>query len=378
MKRIISLLLVTVLAVSLAACGGKAESSGSIEGEEPVKDTLIYAPIFDATTMDPHVQNDHSELCVAMVYSTLLTFDTQTNKIIGDLANEWSVSDDGLTWTFKLKEGVRFHNGKELTAEDVKGTYDRFINPDADSSYLVVKEICKMFVQVDVIDKYTVSITTDEPYGPMTALLSNRSLAIMDKDIIAEYGDQTGLFVESTVGTGPYMVTEWRKGEEMVMTRNDDYFGDLAKIKTLIWRPIADGAARVIALQNGEVDLIIKLTPEDVRILDEDPNIDVVSANSVGQQMFRFGCNDSIISNTKVRQAITYAIDREAILNGLMKGAGEVSTSSLASVTWGYNNLGVIKQDQEKAKKLSVGGQLMGKWFDEENLLRVAHAFEIG
>ena len=367
-RRIFCMILVLAMMLSMVACSGggnkpvdqetpsetPSENSGSAEQptENPKRDTLIYAWGNDATTMDPHVQNDHSELPVAMVYSTLLQFNPYTNEIVCDLAESWEVSEDKCTWTFKIKEGVKFHNGKELTAGDVKATYDRFIDPDADAAYLVVVEICKMFKKVDVIDKYTVSITTDEPYGPMMALLCNRSLAIMDKDILEKYGDQTGLLIESTVGTGPYKLTEWRKGEEMVMERYEDYFGEPAKIKNLIWRTIPDSSARIVALQNGEVDLVMKLTSEDIMTLEQDPNIEILKAKSVGQRQFRFAFNDPIMKNKKVRQAIVHAVDREAILNGLFKGLGEVSTCAVAKVTWGYNDLGVIKRDIEKAKSL--------------------------
>jgi len=361
-KRIIILIVVLAMMASLAACSSPSDPTTAApttaapgETTAPpaeVKDTLIVGVISDAVSLDPHVQNDsHSEQIVAMLYSTLMMFEPD-GSIVGDLAESYEVSEDSLTWTFKLKEGVKFHNGKELTANDVKGTYDRFLADDADATRLVVKEITKMFTSVDVLDDYTVSITTNEPYGPMLSLLSNRSMAIMDPDVIEEYGAQTGDFVESSIGTGQFKIVSWKKDEELVVERFDDYFGTPAKLKSVITRTVPEAASRVIALENGELDLIKQFPAEDLDRFMADPDIEVIQRPGVGARLFRFGCNDPIISNTLVRQAIVYAIDRGEIVEGLFPGLSYHSTGPITPVVWGYYDFGAIEQDQEKAKEL--------------------------
>jgi len=342
-RKIISTLLVLVIVAMFSLFAFS---------EDQAKDTLIIGVISDAQSLDPHIQNDsHSEQIVAMLYSTLVKFETD-GTIVNDLAESYEVSEDKLTWTFKLKEGVKFHNGKELTAQDVKGTYDRFMPGSAEAARLNVTERTKMFTSVDVIDNYTVSITTDEPYGPMMALLASRSLAIMDPDVISEYGVNTGDFPESSIGTGQYKIVSWKKDQELVVERFDDYFGEKAKIKTVKTRIIPEAASRVIALENGEVDLIKQFPAEDMDRFQADPNINIIKQPSVGARMFEFGCDDPIISNTKVRQAISYAVDRDEFIEGLFPGLVYPSTGPITPVVWGYYNFGKIDQDQEKAKQL--------------------------
>ena len=365
-RKVIVLLVVMAMIMSMVACSQPSEPApqppadeqpgdetpSPSDPSEPAKTTLVYGVSTDAASLDPHVQNDsHSEQIVAMLYSTLLKFEAD-GTIVKDLAESYEVTEDGRTWTFKLKEGVTFHNGKELTAEDVKATYERFMADDADAARLVVKEITRMFESVDVHDKYTVSITTDEPYGPMMALLCNRSLAIMDGDIIAEHGYQVGDFVESTVGTGPFKIVSWRKDEELVVERYEDYFGENAKLEKIIVRHIPEAASRVIALENGELDMINQFPAEDLDRLEADSNIAVIKTPGVGARLFRFGCNDPIISNTLVRQAIVHAIDRDEIVEGLFPGLSYPTTGPITPVVWGYYNFGEIYQDLDKAKDL--------------------------
>ncbi len=341
MKRIALILAALLLSVTLVVPSAFAQAR-----------QLILADSTDASSLDPHVQNDgQSEQVVAMLYSTLLKF-TADGKIVADLAESWRVSPDKKTWTFVLKKGVKFHNGKEVTASDVKATYERFMADTADGKRLVVKQKAKMIVKVEVLDKYTVSLTTKDPYGPMMSLLSNRSLAIMDPAVFNKHGINTGAFVESTVGTGPYRIVSWKKDEEIVLERFADYFGTPAKTQRLIFRVIPEATSRVIALENGEVDFLKQFPAEDQIRLAKGPRTQVVQTPSVGSRLFRFGCDDPIIANPKVRQAMLYAIDRPAIINGLFPGQSGPSYGPLTPVVWGHVNLGEIKRDIPRAKKL--------------------------
>jgi peptide/nickel transport system substrate-binding protein len=365
MKKLIALLLCLMMVLSMVACTtqtntptppSEPEKEDQTKEESPkteeseYKDTLIFAPNTDVQSLDPQIQNDTtSEQVVKMLYNTLLKFDANGN-VVGDLAKEWSVSEDQKTWTFKLHEGVKFHNGKELTSEDVKATYERAMNAEAGG--LRTTEIIKMFEKVEAVDKYTVTVTTTDPYGPMEALMCNMSLGIMDKDYIEKFGLDLGIKEEGENGTGPYKLVSWKKDEEIVIERFDDYFGEKAFIKTIIYQPIPEAASRVIALETGEVDVISGIAADDAARLENTKGIKVIKEPTVGQRLFRFGCNDPIISNTKVRQAISYAIDRQSIIDSLFKGTAYPSTSALAKVTFGYANLGEIKQDQAKAKQL--------------------------
>ena len=342
MKKV-SLALFSIIAV-LVFAGGCFAASGEF------KDTIVFSPNTDILTLDPQFQNDTtSEQVVKMLYNTPLKFEDDGN-IVGDLAEKWGVSPDGLTWTIKFKEGVKFHSGKEMTAEDVKATYRRAM--EASSGGLRTTEIIRMFKTVEILDKYTVAITTDNPYGPMEALLCNLSLGIMDADSIEKHGLDLGYHVEAENGTGPYRIVSWVKDDEIVLERFDDYFGGPSPTKNVVIRPIPEAAARVIALENGEVDVIGGINAGDLPVLESNPDIKLLKVPTISQRLFRFGCNDKIIGNAKVRQAIVHAIDRQIIIDSMFAGTAYPSTAPLASVTWGYADLGEIKQDQDKARAL--------------------------
>ena len=362
MKKLLTLILCLAMVLTVfAGCSstpateeGASASGGAAQGEaadSEYKDTLVFAMNTDVQSMDPQIQNDTtSEQVVKMLYNTLLKFEDD-GTVVGDLAESWSVSEDKLTLTFNLKQGVKFHNGKELTSADVKATFDRALNAEAGG--LRTTEIIKMFTAVEAPDPYTVTITTDAPYGPMESLMCNMSLGIMDADYIEQYGLDLGTSAEGENGTGPFKVVSWERDQEIVVERFDDYFGTPAKLKTVVYTVIPEAASRVIALETGEVDVIDKPTDEDLARLEADTeNYTVLRKPTISQRLFRFGCNDPIISNTKVRQAIVYAIDRQAIIDALFTGSGYPSTAPLAPVTFGYSDLGEIEQDLELAKSL--------------------------
>lgn len=362
MKKLLTLILCLAMVLSVfAGCSstpateeGASSSGEAAQGEaadSEYKDTLVFAMNTDVQSMDPQIQNDTtSEQVVKMLYNTLLKFEDD-GTVVGDLAESWSVSEDKLTWTFNLKQGVKFHNGKELTSADVKATFDRALNAEAGG--LRTTEIIKMFTSVEAPDPYTVTITTDGPYGPMESLMCNMSLGIMDADYIEKYGLDLGTSVEGENGTGPFKVVSWERDQEIVVERFDDYFGTPAKLQTVVYTIIPEAASRVIALETGEVDVIDKPTDEDLARLEADTeNYTVLRKPTISQRLFRFGCNDPIMSNTKVRQAIVYAIDRQAIIDALFAGSAYPSTAPLAPVTFGYSDLGEIEQDLELAKSL--------------------------
>ena len=362
MKKLLTLILCLAMVLTVfVGCSstpateeGASASGDAAQGEaadSEYKDTLVYALNTDVQSLDPQIQNDTtSEQVVKMLYNTLLKFQDD-GTVVGDLAESWSVSEDKLTWTFNLKQGVKFHNGKELTSADVKATFDRALNAEAGG--LRTTEIIKMFTAVEAPDPYTVTITTDGPYGPMESLMCNMSLGIMDADYIEQYGLDLGTSVEGENGTGPFKVVSWERDQEIVVERFDDYFGTPAKLKTVVYTVIPEAASRVIALETGEVDVIDKPTDEDLARLEADTeNFTVLRKPTISQRLFRFGCNDPIISNTKVRQAIVYAIDRQAIIDALFTGSAYPSTAPLAPVTFGYSDLGEIEQDLELAKSL--------------------------
>ena len=319
-------------------------------GTKKYKDTIVYANNTDVITLDPQQQTDTtSEEVVKMLYNNLMTF-ALDGTVVTDLAKEWKVSSDNLTWTFTLKENVKFHNGKEMTSKDVKATFDRLLDP---ASRLVTKSLVAPIKAVNALDKYTVTIVTKDPYGPMLSMLSNAQLAIVDSDMVAKFGAEIGKDVKTINGTGPYKIVSWKRDEEILLERHVGHFKGDALTKFIRLRPIPEPAARVIALETGEVDAIKQIPSEEFpRLKSKTPGIRIIQQASAGQRVFRFGLNDPVISNLKVRQAILYALDRDEIIETLFPGQALPSTSTIAKPVFGYANMGVIKHDKEKARRL--------------------------
>ena len=349
LKKLLALALALATCASLmAGCGKKDSSNTSGSGETEYRDTLVLAAGTDQNYMDGQMNNTNDTVLRA-VYSQLVRRNAD-NKIVGDLAEDWSVSEDGCTWTFHLKKGVKFHSGKELTSADVKASYDRLLDENSPVRYSgLVRGYIK---ECKAPDPYTVELITPSPIAPMLANLCHRSNLILNADYIEKYGLDLGLTVESVDGTGPYRLESWAPGQEMILERFDDYFNGAVPTKTVDIMIIPDANARLMALQTGEIDVGI-VAASDVNTVREDEDLQAVSFDGIGSYGLQFNCANEYLSNPKCRQAVSLAIDREAIVNTLLKDiAMGVSTCPVNPLVWGYNDLGPIKQDLEKSKAL--------------------------
>ena len=364
-QKILALAAAAVLTVSaLAACGNSgsssstaattAASSGSAEttaagaSDTEYKDTITIATGTDQNYMDGQMNNTN-DVYLRAVYSQLVRRNAD-NEMVGDLAESWETSEDGCTWTFHLKHGVKFHSGKELTAKDVKASYDRLLDTDNPVRYT---NLATGYISAcNMVDDYTVELVTPSPIAPMLANLAHRSNLILNADYIEQYGAELGLTAESVDGTGPYKLASWDKDNEMVLERFDDYFGGVMPTKTIDILIVSDANARQVALETGEVDMT-SVSTSQVPTLKETAGIKIWAFDSIGAHGLQFNCANEYLKDTRLRQAVSYAIDRQAIIDALYSDVGEqAATAPVNSLVWGYHDFGVIQQDQEKAKKL--------------------------
>lgn len=369
MKKVITVLLAMLLLLPLAvgcskdqatttspssstqASQGSEGSSTATEEKVEYKDTITLATGTDQNYMDGQMNNTNDKV-LRTVYSSLVKRNSQ-NEIVGDLAENWEVSADGLTWTFHLRKDVKFHNGKQFTSADVKASYDRLLNKDNPVRYTATMSL---IAGCNVVDDYTVELYTENPCPMMLATLCHRANLILDAEFIEKYGTDLGLTAESCNGTGPYILKSWDRGEQMIFESFPDYFEGEAPTKNFIIQIMPEASSRAIALETGEVDIADGCTTEDVlRLMKEGPakGIVVNFYTYQGLHGFQFNCAHPYLKETKLRQAVSYAIDREAMIDALYAPLGEYcATAPLSEVVWGYYNFGVIKQDQEKAKQL--------------------------
>ena len=240
MKKVLSILalvLCLVLGMSTALAAG---------------DTLIVGNPLDAVSLDPHRTNDAaSALPMFQIYDTLVKLSPEMT-IEPSLATEWTQVDD-FTTEFKLRQGVKFHNGEELKASDVKFTIERHINPEtaAPAAFML-----STVSGVNVVDDYTVQIVTKEKCASLLYNLTHVDMGILNEKAVTEAGDS---YATNPVGTGAFKFVSWKKNQEIKLTRNDEYFGEKAKVANLTIRIIPEGATMMAELQTGGVDVALNV-----------------------------------------------------------------------------------------------------------------------
>ena len=324
------------LATALAAAPAVAQDGG----------TLRYATGTDALTLDPQFVTDiPTARVVNQIFETLVYPDLDGN-LVGVLATDWEVSDDNLTWTFKLREGVTFHDGTPFNAEAVKFTFDRI---KAEETGAPRASAARAIASVDVVDEHTVNITTAEPYAPLLAQLSAYNLAIMSPSagdaVNAEYS-------RNPAGTGPFRLGDWTPGEEMTLVRNEDYWGDKAASETVVLSVVPEDSARVLLLISGEADVISNVPTVMVPRLESAPGVELIE--ETGYRTIYVGMNMKMepFDDVRVRHAIAHAIDKEALLAGVMTGIGTLGGGFESTVIPGAADIPPYPYDPERAKAL--------------------------
>jgi len=264
-------------------------------------------------------------------------------------------------WEIKLRRGVKFHNGEDFNADSVKFSLERLANPTnklrGSSSYALLD-------RVEIVDPFTVKVHTKKPWPVFVAHLALRQAAMYPPKEYA--GKDPAAISRNPIGTGPYKFVRWAKDEEIVMEAFPGYWAGPAKIKTVVFKPIPDDAVRVAALQNGEIDVAVNIPPHLAGIIEKHPKIYLSTAPSIRtiQLMIythqmdpsthkAIGPYPGPTADKRVRQALAYAIDADAIVKGVMDGKAVRVATMLTSLHFGYDaSLKPITQDLARSKKL--------------------------
>ncbi|MGI6604780.1 MAG: glutathione ABC transporter substrate-binding protein [Firmicutes bacterium] len=346
--------LAMVMILLLAGCssgGGQqqtpADQPGGGVAAGTVSDTLTYGVGVDARTMDPQmVDNVPTANAVMHVHETLVTWDKNMD-IVGRLAESWETSPDGKTWTFKLREGIKFHDGADFNAEAVKKSFERILDPDLGSPR---RSILSMITDMEIVDPYTIALTTEEPFGPFLSQLATYNAAILSPKAIDEYGKD---YATHPAGTGPYVLKDWLPGEKMVFERFEDYWGEKPPTKTIVFKVIPENTTRVMALQTGEVDIISNVPPFQIEQLEKAPNLQVDLIPGFRTIYLGMNFKNKPFDDVRVRQALNHAIDRQAIIDNILLGTAEIAIGPEAtSIPGASKDLPTYDYDPEKAKQL--------------------------
>ena len=310
------------------------------------KDTLVVADQYDPTTLDPIGHNDYptSRAC-SHIYDTLI-FLNPDGTLRPGLAESWEFLTDK-DYKMTLRKGVKFHNGEELKAEDVKFSLERANTPAGSHIHTYSQDLD----YVEIVDDYTVILHLKKVNYPFFSSLVHSWGNIVNKKAVEAAGDDYGM---NPVGTGPFKFKEWAKGDHYTFERFDDYWGEKAKFKTLIVRSIPEPTNRTIELETGAVDIAYPVTTIELARIDENPELELQRKPLPSTTYMGFNVNKAPFSDVRVRQAIDALLDTVNIQRAVFRGVGKTPRSLIPSATK-YSIDGELPahvRDVEKAKKL--------------------------
>ncbi len=374
-----------LVALGLLAAACSAEESGSDSGDTEeggeATETLAFGTSADPVVLDGALVSDGESLrAIDQMFEGLVTLEPGGTEVVPGLATDWEISEDGLSYTFNLQEGVTFHDGEEFNAEAVCFNFDRWYNFEgplqnpAASYYWQTAfggfsdgKTDSLYESCEAEEELVVTLNLTKPSASVLAALALTNFTIASPAALEEYNadegkvDAEGIFspagtyaTEHPTGTGPFQFEEWQRGDRLVMTRFDDYWGEApGNIETLIFQPIVDPAARLQALQSGEIQGFDLVDPQDYPTIEDDDQLQLLNRPAFNVAYVGFNQAVEPLDDIAVRQAIAHAINREEVVEGFYAGQGEVATQFMPPELFGYSDeVTTYEYDPEEAQRL--------------------------
>ncbi|QKY69893.1 ABC transporter substrate-binding protein [Lentibacillus sp. CBA3610] len=373
------MVLLLVFTLLFAACSGDEETdaTGESEGDSgdsteadsgsDGEDVLVFARGGDSESLDPGSTTDgESSRVTKQVLESLLDFDKESFDIVPGLAHDWEVSDDGLNYTFYLEEGVTFHDGTDFNAEAVKTNFERWADPDHEYAFEEEGYVYSMYGtmfggyqgdeghvidEINVVNDHEIEFVLKQPLGYFLQNMAMTYFPITSPAALEEYGPEIN---ENPVGTGPFKFESWSKDDSIVLSKFEDYrIEDQPKVDEVVFEVIPDNAARLIALQSGEIDIMDGLNPDDAATVEAEQGLDLYTRaeNNVGY--VGMNTQKEPLDQVEVRQAINHAIDRDAIAEAMYAGYANPAKNLLPPSYMGYNDdVEPYEYDPERAQEL--------------------------
>lgn len=316
---------------------------------------LVVGQIAEPQSLDPHVVTAANDFRILVnIYEGLVRFADGTLEIEPALATDWTVSDDGLVYTFNLREGVTFHDGTPFNAEAVKFNFDRMLDENHPYYHTGPFPLSFFFGEIaetKVIDDYTVEITLSLPFAPFMSNLAGTTGVMVSPTAVAEHEEDFG---RNPVGTGPFKFEEWASNTRVVVSRNDDYWGDPAGVEAVVFRPITDANTRVAEMLSGGIDVMVEVPPDNVAMFETDPGFLVHDA--VGPHVWYVMLNmaKGPFTDARVRQAANYAVNKETLVTDVLQGTADISAGPIPpAFNWAYNeDVEPYPYDPDRAREL--------------------------
>ncbi|HOX16305.1 MAG TPA: peptide-binding protein [Smithellaceae bacterium] len=353
MNRLSYSVILLLLFLMLAACDKSSQTENARpQADKPPAygDILVRGDIGDASNLIPLLASDSASHSVAgMVFNGLVKYDKDMN-IVGDLAESWDVTQNGLVITFHLRKGVQWHDGKPFTAADVLYTYQVTTNPKTPTAY--AGDFLKI-KKAEVLDDYTFRVTYDKPFAP--ALISWAS-AILPRHLLEGKDITKSPLTRHPIGTGPYKFKEWVAGQKIVLVSNENYFEGRPYIDGRVTRIIPDTATMFLELRAQNIGMM-GLTPlQYTRQTDNNlfkENFNKYRYLSFAYTYLGYNLKNPLFTDKRVRQAISYAVNKDEIISGVLLGLGKPATGPYKHGTWAYNDkVKIYNYDPAKAREL--------------------------
>ena len=328
---------------------GLAVSAFAADAPKSTKDTLMYGVNAEAASLDPSTSKDTvTHMQMLQLYDTLVAVDPQDyTKYVPGLATEWKFNDDSTELTFTLRDGVKFHNGDTMTADDVLFSLNRSFKSSYSSG---IRSSIKGFEKVD--DKH-VKLLLKFPYAPILEVMSNLTFGIVSKRAVEEAEAKGVNFARTPCGTGAYKMKEWKSGDELVLERFDDYYRGPAPIKTVVYKLIPDASSGAIGLEDGSLDFYYLPAHSDYEYLKTLENLTSITCPGIGVHHITFNVTDGIFTDKRIRQAVAYALNREDMVIGGAEGYADVCEVLCPVSVFGYDKEAKwYEQNLDKAREL--------------------------
>lgn len=315
---------------------------------------LVAGQIAEPKSLDPAAVTAVNDFRILVnLYEGLTRYRSGTLEVEPGLAREWTISDDGTVYTFKLREGILFHDGTPFNAEAVKFNFDRMLDdthPYHDTGPFPLSFFFGSVASTEALDDTTVRFTLNEPYAPFLSNLAYPTGLLVSPEAVRTHGQEFG---RNPVGTGPFRFVEWRSNEAVVIERNPDYWGEAAKTDAVIFRPITDANTRVAEMLSGGIDMMVEVPPTALSLFNGG-GFSIAEQAGPHLWFLILNCMEGPFADKLVRQAANYAINKEAIVNNVLEGTATVAAGPTPpAFNWAYNHdLHPYPYDPDRARAL--------------------------
>ncbi len=312
------------------------------------ENTLTIASGTDIENTNIHVVTSSPSFSVLEHIHETLFFINPEGELESQLAESIEAIDE-TTYEIKLREGVTFTDGEPFNAEAVKANIDWVLDTENAATFRFLLVVGGEPAQVEVVDEYTVQITTATPFAPLPAHLAHGSLAMVSPTSLEQGAD---FMATNAIGTGPYMLEEWARGEQVTLARNPDYWGEAPAIDRVVFRVVQEDGARIVEVESGTVDVAVRVPPADIPRLEANPDINVEITPGLRTIYIFFNTTQAPFDDVRVRQALNYAVDKDAIVASLFENAALVSTAPFAEPIFGHSVQSPYEYNPDLAREL--------------------------